>query len=387
MRRAWLFGVAALCWVAGYALSGCSSAVSQTSQTAAASPRSPKITQSPFGEVDGKQVDLYTLTNANGLVLKVMTYGATVTELHVPDKNGKMADVVLGFDRLDGYLKGNPYMGVTVGRVANRIRDAKFNLEDKDYQVAANDKPHHLHGGNRGWDKVLWQAQPIESTDGPALRLTYVSPDGEEGYPGTVHAITTYTLTNQNEMRVDMEAVTDKVTLLNMAHHSYWNLGGYDSGTILGHELLIYGDEYTPGDPKVPTGATSPVKGTPLDFTSPKLIGKDLKAAHGTGDGYDHNWVVRGDPHQLRPAARLRDPKSGRVMTIESNQPGVQLYTGNLLDKKTKGKGVAYEQYAGLCLETQKFPNSINIPAWRDEVILKPGQTYHHTMIHRFTTE
>jgi aldose 1-epimerase len=188
-------------------------------------------------------------------------------------------------------------------------------------------------------------------------------------------------------MRVDMEATTDQVTLLNMAHHSYWNLGGYDSGTILGHELMIYGDEYTPGDPKVPTGATTRVEGTPLDFTAPKIIGKDVKAAHGTGDGYDHNWVVRGDPHQLRPAARLKDPKSGRVMTIESNQPGVQLYTGNLLDKKTKGKGVAYEQYAGLCLETQKFPNSINVPAWKDEVILKPGQTYRHTMIHRFTTE
>jgi aldose 1-epimerase len=352
----------------------------------AASPSS-GITKASFGEVDGKQIDLFTMTNANGLVLKVMTYGATVTELYVPDKNGKLADVVLGFESLQGYLKGNPYMGVTVGRVANRIRDAKFKLEDKEYQVAANDGSHHLHGGIKGWDKVVWQAQPIESAGGPALRLSYISRDGEEGYPGTVNVTTTYTLTNQNEMRVDMEAVTDKITLLNMAHHSYWNLGGYGSGTILGHELMIYGDEYTPGDPKVPTGAISPVKGTPLDFTSPKLIGKDVKAAHGTGDGYDHNWVVRGDPHQLRPAARLRDPKSGRVMTIESNQPGIQLYTGNLLDKKTKGKGVAYEQYGGLCLETQKFPNSINIPAWRDEVILKPGQTYHHTMIHRFTTE
>jgi aldose 1-epimerase len=385
MRRAWLFGVAGSLLIS-VALLGCSSAVSPPASGATATPRT-RITQAPFGEVDGKQVDIYTLTNANGLVLKVMTYGATVTELRVPDRTGKLADVVLGFESLQGYLKGNPYMGVTVGRVANRIRNATFKLEDKDYQVAANDAPHHLHGGNKGWDKVLWDAQPVDGAGGPSLRLSYVSRDGEEGYPGTVHVTTTYTLTDQNEMRVDMEAVTDKITLLNMAHHSYWNLGGYDSGTILGHELIIYGDEYTPGDPKVPTGAISTVKGTPLDFTSSKLIGKDVKAAHGTGDGYDHNWVVRGDPHQLRPAARLRDPKSGRVMTIESNQPGVQLYTGNLLDKKTRGKGVAYEQYAGLCLETQKFPNSINVPAWRDEVILRPGQTYHHTMIHRFTTE
>jgi aldose 1-epimerase len=385
MRWALLLGVATRCLIAtAVVTSGCSSAVSPATPAA---PTARPITKSSFGEVEGKGVDLYTLTNSGGLVLKVMTYGATVTELYVPDKNGKLADVVLGFESLQGYLKGNPYMGVTVGRVANRIRDAKFKLEDKEYQVAANDAPHHLHGGNKGWDKVIWQAQPVDSANGPSLRLSYVSRDGEEGYPGTVNVTTTFTLTNQNELRVEMEATTDKITLLNMAHHSYWNLGGYDSGTILNHELVIYGDQYTPGDPKVPTGATSPVKGTPLDFTSSKLIGKDVKAAHGTGDGYDHNWVVRGDPHQLRPAARLKDPKSGRVMTIESNQPGVQLYTGNLLDKKTKGKGVAYEQYAGLCLETQKFPNSINVPAWKDEVILKPGQTYRHTMIHRFTTE
>ncbi|HLV64797.1 MAG TPA: aldose epimerase family protein [Polyangiaceae bacterium] len=346
------------------------------------------ITRSDFGSIDGKAVDLYTLTNQNGAILKVTTYGAIVTELHVPDRDGNLADVVLGFDTLDGYLKHNVFLGATVGRVANRIRGAKFKLDGKEYTVAANDGPHHLHGGVRGWDKVVWTAEPQPGPDGPALRLTYVSPDGEEGYPGTVTATTIYTLTHGNELRVDMEATTDAPTLVNMAHHSYWNLGGHDSGAITEHELELYADEYTPGDPMVPTGAIKAVKGTPLDFLVKKPIGRDLAAVGGKPAGYDHNFVVKGDPNSLRPVARLSHPKSGRVLQIEANQPGVQLYTGNFLDGSARGKGGAvYAQYGGLCLETQKFPNAINVPAWREQVILRPGQTYRHTMVHRFSVE
>jgi aldose 1-epimerase len=305
----------------------------------------------------------------------------------VPDKGGKLADIVLGFENLDGYVKGSPYFGATVGRVANRIRGAKFKLDGKDYKLAANNGQHHLHGGVKGWDKVIWSAEPVETADGPALKLTYVSKDGEEGYPGTVTATTLYTLTNKNEFKVEMSATTDKTTIVNMAHHTYWNLGGFASGPITDHELTLMADNYTPGDPMVPTGQIKPVKGTPFDFTAPKPIGKDLKAAGGDPIGFDHNFVVNGDAHAMRPVAKLKDPKSGRVMTLEADQPGVQFYSGNFLDGKTKGKGVAYAQYTGMCLETQKFPNSINIPAWKDEVILKPGATYKHTMIHRFTTE
>lgn len=369
-------------------MSGGSEPVVAATDAAASEQKSLAIIESDFGRYEDKAVDLYTMQNDKGLVAKVMTYGATITELHVPDKDGKMADIVLGFDSLDEYVKGSPYFGATIGRVANRIKNATFKLEGKAYKLAANNGPHHLHGGNKGWDKVVWTATPKETAAGPSLTLTYTSPDGEEGYPGTVHATTVYTLTNDNELKVEMTATTDKTTLVNMAHHSYWNLGGHASGLITDHVLTIYADEYTPPVGLVPTGEIKPVKGTPFDFTSPKVIGKDLKGAGGTPVGFDHNFVVNGDPHSMRPVAKLVDPKSGRVMTLEANQPGVQFYTGNFLDGTIKGKGGSvYDQYAALCLETQKFPNSINVPAWQDEVILKPGQTYEHAMIYRFTTE
>jgi aldose 1-epimerase len=344
-------------------------------------------TAAPFGKLGDTPVQLYTLTNTHGLVAKVTNYGAIVTELHVPDKAGNVADVVLGFESFDGYSSGHPYFGAIVGRVANRIKDAEFTLEGRRYTLVANDKPHHLHGGKRGWDKVVWSATPVDTEEGPALELTYVSKDGEEGYPGTVTAKTVYTLTNDNELKVEMQATTDTTTLVNMAHHSYWNLGGYNSGTILDHELTLYADQYTPGAPMVPYGDIKPVKGTPFDFTSAKPIGKELTHAGGTPIGYDHNFVVNGEPNQLRPVARVKDPKSGRVMTVSADQPGVQFYTGNFLDGSTKGKGTAYVQYAGLCLETQKFPNAINVPAWQDQVIVRPGQTYRHVMVHTFSVE
>jgi len=347
----------------------------------------PPTTAAAFGKLGDTPVQIYTLTNKNGLVARITNYGATLTELHVPDRAGTLADVVLGFDDLDGYRKGTAYFGAIVGRVANRIMNASFELEGQRYSLAANDRPHHLHGGRTGWDKVIWNARPVDTADGPALELTYVSKDGEEGYPGTVTARTVYTLTSKNELKVEMDATTDKTTLVNMAHHSYWNLGGYNSGTILDHELMLNADQYTPGTPMVPDGRVVSVKGTPFDFTSAKAVGRDLKQAGGKPIGYDHNFVVNGVPNQLRPVARLRDPKSGRVMTVAADQPGVQFYTGNFLDGSAKGKGATYGQYAALCLETQKFPNAINVPAWRDQVILRPGQMYRHLMVHTFSTE
>lgn len=346
------------------------------------------ITKTSFGNADGKNVDLYTLSNGNGLVAKVATYGGILTSLEAPDRDGELADVVLGFDDLAGYLGGSPYFGATVGRVGNRIRNATFELGGRRFALAANNGDHHLHGGAKGWDKVVWSAEAMETADGPALRLGHVSRDGEEGYPGTVTATCVYTLTTKNELRVEMRATTDAVTLVNMVHHTYWNLGGQASGPITDHALTIHAQSYTPGDPIVPTGEVAAVRGTPFDFRSPKRIGQDLTAAGGDPIGYDHNFVVDGQPNALRPVAHLADPKSGRVLALEADQPGLQFYSGNYLDGSTRGKGGSpYAQYTGLCLETQAFPNAINVPAWRDQVILRPGKPYQHLMIHRFTTQ
>jgi aldose 1-epimerase len=374
--------------LAACALAACSSPPERgPARTAAGETTTAAITAAPFGRQDDTPVQLYTLTNKNGLIARITNYGAIVTELHVPDRTGRLADVVLGFESLDGYLAGHPYFGAIVGRVANRIRNAEFTLEGTRYGLAANDKPHHLHGGTKGWDKVVWTAKTADTTDGPSIELTYVSEDGDEGYPGTVTARTVYTLTHNNELKVEMQATADRTTVVNTAHHSYWNLAGHNSGTILDHELMLYADRYTPGTPMVPDGRVVTVTGTPLDFTTAKRIGRDLKAVGGNPTGYDHNFVVNGGSNQLRPVARLKDPKSGRVMTVAADQPGVQFYSGNFLDGSHKGKGATYVQYAGLCLETQKFPNAINIPDWQDQVILRPGLPYRHIMIHTFSSE
>jgi aldose 1-epimerase len=350
------------------------------------------IAKAAWGNVDGKEVNLYTLTNANGLTMKVSNYGGIITELWVADKAGKKVDVVLGYDKLDDYVKNNPYFGAIIGRVANRIKDAKFKLEGKDYKLEANNGKHSLHGGKKGWDKVVWTAETSETADGPSIKLTYESKDGEEGYPGTVKATNVYTWTNKNELKVEMEATTDKTTIVNMAHHSYWNLAGHDSGSILDQEVTINADKFTPGDPQslVVGGQIKAVKGTVWDFTKAKPIGKDVKQAGGKAPaiGFDANWIVNGDPHKMREAVKFKDPKSGRVMVVEGDQPGVQFYSGNFLDGSVKGKGgVTYNQYQAICVETQKFPNSINVPAWQKEVILKPGETYKSVMVHKFSAE
>jgi aldose 1-epimerase len=358
-----------------------------SSQGAAATPPSPaggSIRKSGFGSVAGEPVSLYTLMNAKGAVVKITNYGATLTEVHVPDRTGALGDVVLGFDRIEPYARKRTFFGATVGRVANRIKGASFALDGKTYTLNANDGPNQLHGGPRGWDTVIWSAEPQATREGPSLKLRYVSPDGEENYPGTVHATVTYTLTDANELRVRMEATTDKTTVVSMVHHSCWNLAG--QGTILDHILEIPAKRYTPGDP-IPDGTVTPVKGTPFDFTAPKPIGKDLAAAGGQPAGFDHNWIIDGNPHALRLVASVKDPKSGRRMTIRSDQPALQFYSGKFLDGSSVGKGVAQVRYGCLALESQKIPNSINVPQWRSEVILKPGQTYVHTMVHTFTVE
>ena len=342
-----------------------------------------------FGKTsDGAAVDLYVLTNSKGMTAKVMTYGAILTELDVPDKNGKTADVVLGFDDLKGYLDGHPYFGSNVGRVANRIAKGKFTLDGKEYTLATNNGPNHLHGGKKGFDKVVWKAEIVPSKEEQAVKFTYVSPDGEEGYPGTLTASVTYTLTDANELRIDYTATTDKATPVNLAHHSYFNLAGAGNGDILDHEVTINADKYTPADDTlIPTGKIEPVKGTPLDFTKPTAIGKRIGELKGEPGGYDLNYVLNGgerkEPHL---AAKVHDPKSGRIMEVLTTEPGLQFYTGNFLDGKVKGKGGVYKKHYGFCMEAQHFPDSVNHPEF-PSMILKPGQTYAQTTIYKFTAE
>jgi len=372
------------------ALLFCGTALGKAKKDAAAGKSIEKV---KWGEADGKEVDLYTLRNKNGLIAKVTNYGGILVELHAPDKKGKLGDIVVGYDNLADYIKKTPYFGATVGRVCNRISNAQFELDGKTYKLAANNGTNSLHGGNKGWDKVVWEAETMETPEGPAVKFSYLSKDGDEGYPGNVHATSTYTLTNDNALRVEMGATTDKATPLNMCHHTYWNLHADPpsgpAGDILDHELTIHADKFTPGLP--PDGTVKPVAGTPFDFTKPKPIGRDLKAAGSPGAGapigYDENWIVNGDPNALRPVATVKDPKSGRVLTVEANQPGVQFYSGIFMDGSTKGKGRVHAQYTGMCLEAQKFPNSINVPAWRKDVILRPGQTYKHIISHKFSAE
>jgi aldose 1-epimerase len=315
-----------------------------------------------------------------------MTYGAIITEIHTPDRNGKSADIVLGFDNLDQYVKGHPYFGAIAGRVANRIAKGKFALDGKEYTVAVNNGPNHLHGGLKGFDKKLWQAEPLESADGAALRLTCTSPDGEEGYPGNLKVAVLYTLTEKNELKIEYTATTDKPTPINLTNHSYFNLAG--SGNVLGHELMLNCDHFTPTDATlIPTGEIASVKGTGLDFTAPKALGKDIKEFEALAKGYDHNFVINGGGRSLRLAARVRDPKSGRIMECYTDQPGVQLYTGNHLDGTLKGVGgVTYGQHSGFCLETQHYPDSINKPGF-PSAVLRPGQTYKTTTTYKFSTD
>lgn len=339
---------------------------------------------------DGRNVNLFTLKNANGMSAKITNYGGILTELKVPDRNGEIEDVVLGFDSLDAYLEGNRYFyfGAIVGRVANWISNGKFQIDGQNYTLATNIGSHHLHGGKKGFDRVIWQAEPINNASEPALKLNYLSPDGEEGYPGNLSVGVIYTLTHNNELKVEMTATTDKPTPVNLVSHSYWNLAGHNSGNILGNKLKINGDRYTVNDKdNIPTGEIKTVKNTAYDFTQPKSIGTDIKQLKGDPPSYNLNYVLNGKPGSMKLATTVYEPLSGRVMEVHTNQPGMQLYTGYFQNFQTKGKGgVSYQGYAGLALETQHFPDSVNKPNF-PSVILRPGKTYRHVMVHKFYTQ
>ncbi len=352
------------------------------------------IKRERFGQTElNEEIEIYTLVNRNGLRAKVTTYGAMLTELHTPDRAGALGDITLGFDNLKQYLDGHPYFGVTTGRVANRVAQAKFTLNGRTYNLAVNNPPNSLHGGDRGLDKRVWKAVQIPHELGPAIRFSYLSPDGEEGYPGNLWIVVTYTLTNTNELRIDYEATTDKDTPINLTNHTYWNLADGGASPILDHELQIFADYYTPVDSTlIPTGEIAPVAGTPMDFTQPTAIGSRIGQLPGNPvandpGGYDHNYVLRvAEGTSLRLIARAYSPASGRVMEIETTEPGVQLYTGNFLDGTLTGKnGAVYEKNHAICLETQHFPDSVNQPNFPN-TILHPGETYRQTTIHRFST-
>jgi len=341
------------------------------------------VTRSEFGRLpDGTSIEAFVLRNRKGLEAKVITYGALLTEMHVPDRTGRMGDITLGFDNLQQYLDGHPYFGATIGRYANRIARGKFTLDGKTYTLATNDGPNHLHGGLRGFDKVVWTPEVL---DGASVKFTYVSPDGEEGYPGTLTVSVTYTLTEGNELRLDYTASTDKATVVNLTNHAYWNLG--EAGSILDHILMLHADHYTPVDETlIPTGEIAPVQGTVMDFTAPMVIGSRIGRLTNDPQGYDHNYVLRSGGGKLAKAARVEDPKSGRVMEISTTEPGIQFYSGNFLDGTLKGKrGVVYQQHHGFCLETDHFPDSPNRPSF-PSVVLRPGQVYTQTTIHKFSS-
>ena len=344
-----------------------------------------RVERADFGTMkDGTPIDIYTLTNTKGVVAKIITYGGIVTELHTPDRAGKMADIVLGFNTLEGYLGAHPYFGAIIGRVGNRIAKGRFTLNGTTYKLAVNDGANHLHGGLKGFDKVVWKGEIVKADDGAALKLTYLSPDGEEGYPGNLTATVVYTLTTQNELRIDYTATTDKATPVNLTNHAYFNLAG--GGDVLGHLLWLAADGYTATDADlIPTGGIRSVAGTPLAFTTPTPIGVRLSQLGGDPPGYDHNVVIRDGGQGLVLAARLADPASGRVMELSTTQPGIQLYTGNHLDGTIAGKGeTVYRRHAGVCLETQGFPDAVNHPEFPG-IILRPGQLYQQTTICRFT--
>lgn len=344
------------------------------------------VEKSSFGQTqDGVDVDLYTCTNSNGLVLKMTNFGAIVVSLDVPDRDGKLVNVNLGFATLDGYLGDHPYFGSTVGRYCNRIAKGKFTVDGQEYTLATNNGPNHLHGGKVGLNKVVWNAEPVTTDSGVGVKFNYLSKDGEEGYPGNVDVTALYTLNNDNELVIEFTASTDKACPVNLTNHCYWNLAGEGSGTIRDHELMIAGDKYLPvDDTLIPTGESADVAGTPLDFTQPERIGARLDQIQADPVGYDHCFVLRGEIGEMKLAARVKDTVSGRVMEIRTTQPGIQFYSGNFLDGSEANRG--YKQYEGFCLETQHFPDSPNQPSF-PSTVLKPGETYKHTTIHKFTVE
>lgn len=355
-----------------------------------APPRKPKthpprkyemsVVKEPFGKTkDGVEVERYTLNNANGLTATVMTYGATLLGVETPDRNGKYENITLHLDSLAEYLAGHPCFGSICGRYANRIAKGKFTLDGVDYHLVTNGGPHHIHGGRVGFDKVVWKAEPLEKPEAVGVQLTYTSPDGEEGYPGTLKATVIYALTADDELRIEYAAQTDKPTVLNLTNHAYWNLAG--KGDVLEHELTLVADRYLPADATVlPTGEIVPVRGTPWDFTKPKPIGSRIDKVEG---GYDHCYAInQAKPGELTLCAKVVEPKTGRTMEVWTTEPGVQLYTANSMRMKRSG-GRWYDKHDGFCLEAQHYPDSPNRAEF-PSTVLRPGQTYRQTTIHKF---
>jgi aldose 1-epimerase len=368
-----------------FALAGCSDTGHR--------PMTSRLQVAPFGVTpDRAEVSVFTLTNSHGVEIRAVNLGAIIVSLRVPDQRGQMDDIVLGFDNLQGYLDEHPYFGAIVGRYANRIANGQFTIDDSAHMLARNDGPNHLHGGLRGFDKVVWTAEAIESPEGASVRFSHISPDGDEGYPGRLEARVTYTLTDGNELVIDYEATTDRPTPVNLTQHSYFNLAGAGTGDVLDHEVTIFADHLTPIDSTlIPTGEIRAVQGTPFDFTAPEAIGRRIDAADPQlrrAGGYDHNFVLKRPPgDSLVLAAIVREPSTGRVMHIRTTEPGIQFYTGNFLDGSITGKGGrAYGHRGGFCLETQHFPDSPNRPEF-PSVILEPGQTYRSRTVYWFGVE
>lgn len=340
-----------------------------------------------FGKTpDGREVSAYTLTSSKGLRARIANFGATLIAMVVPDRNGNLHDIVLGYDDLDGYLHQNSYFGATVGRYANRIAKARFTLDGTEYQLAANEGENHLHGGNEGFDKKVWEVEEATASDNQAwVRMRYTSADGEEGYPGNLTCRVTYMLTNEDELRISYEAETDKKTVLNLTNHSYWNLAGQGNGNVLGHELQLNSTKFTMINTElIPTGAIASVIDMPLDFMATKKIGSRIRQ---TGNGFDHNYVLTGKTGDLKHCANVHEPQSGRAMEVYTTEPGVQLYTANHFDGSIVGKGgTQYEPHAGLCLETQHYPDSPNQPSF-PSTVLEPGQKFTSLTVHKFSAK
>jgi len=357
-------------WAAGHTASGTEASVET----------------STFGTLeDGTAVEAYTLKNSKGASAKITTYGATLTELWMPDRTGKLADVVLGHDNVQGYVGKTPWFGATVGRVANRIAKGKFTLDGKEYSLEINNPPNNLHSGSKDLSHVAWKAEPVHEKDGAAVRFSYNSPDGDEGFPGNLLVTVLYRLTNNNELELEYTAKTDKATPVNLTNHSYFNLGVEKD--VLGHVLELKAEKYTPVDATlIPTGEIKPVKGTPLDFTHPVAIGTHIAEMGGDPGGYDHNFVLNGQAGKLRRAALVFEPTSGRQMEVLTTEPGVQFYSGNFLDGSITGKrGVVYGKHSGFCLETQHFPDAVNQPTF-PSIIVRPPAIYSSQTIYKFST-
>lgn len=377
MRTGSLIGRSGLCILAGLAV---------------AAPASAAVSKAPFGKTgDGAAVDVYTLHGKNGVEAQISTYGATLVALNVPDKAGKLGNVVLGFDSVTPYVEGVPFYGATIGRYGNRIAGGKFTLDGKSYQLPTNDGPNSLHGGVKGFDKRLWKAEAITVPDGEALKLSYVSADGEEGYPGQLTVHVTYKLSNDNALTITYDASATKPTVVNLTNHSYFNLTGNPENPITGHLLTLNADTFTPVNKVlIPTGEEKPVKGTPFDFTKATAIGSRIEADDEQlkfGKGYDHNWVLKAAKSSaMVTAAVLSDPVSGRVMEVKTLEPGLQFYSGNFMDGQPAGKGTVFKHRTGLCLETQHFPDSPNHANF-PSTTLQPGQTYHTETVFQFSTQ